>query len=388
MKAEPQPCLPLPHVQGNAATPGAQQVAASPDVLARRRMRRFARKDGERELGDSGTAGAWPVRPWHGTRRRHGHRRPCGPRRLDRPRLSHEPARKEWRNGAATFDAPRVQRLQTAMAAWIGARSLSRAEFERRLVGRPASDAAIDSLRAAAEAVRTATTHQDLDPASAYLASAMQGISLARWPGFLGDAANLADTYTPSAGDRVFAQAATNTATDASPGTGANDGLSMSAQGLADLRQREGQHPGGGYYNDTAENCTYGTGILAHGGPCTDEELRRVVNPQQAEAEFQRRIAEAERRVRAQVPDRRLTQNQFDSLVSTALNTGNRDNRALFDAVNREDDALAQSQRGDLVHTHDHDARGQRVGPPRRDRGLVNRRRAEQEQYDRPDGVR
>lgn len=62
--------------------------------------------------------------------------------------LMHMP-RKEWRNGAATFDAPRVQRLQTAMAAWVGAHPLSRAEFERRLVGLPASDAAIDSLRAA-----------------------------------------------------------------------------------------------------------------------------------------------------------------------------------------------------------------------------------------------
>ncbi len=311
--------------------------------------------------------------------------------------LMHMP-RKEWRNGAATFDGPRTQRLQTAMAAWIGARALSRVEFERRLVGLPASDAAIDSLRAAAEAVRTATTHQDLDHASAHLASAMQGIGLSRWPGFLGDAANLADTYTPPVGtppvgtppasDRVFAQAATSTATDAGPGAGANDDLSTSPQGLADLRQREGQHPGGGYYDDSARNCTYGTGILAHTGPCTAEELRRVVNAQQAEAEFQRRVAEAERRVRAQVPDRRLTQNQFDSLVSTVFNTGTRDNRTLLDAANQGDDALAQSERKDLIHTHDHNARGQRVGPPRRDPGLVNRRRAEQEQYDRPDGGR
>ncbi len=274
------------------------------------------------------------------------------------------------------------------MAAWIGARALSRAEFERRLVGLPASDAAIDSLRAAAEAVRTATTHHDIGVASAHLASAMQGIGLSRWPAFLGDAAHRADTYTPPAGGMVYTQMATNTATDASPGTGANDGLSTSAQGLAALRTREGQHPGGGYYNDTANNCTYGTGILAHGGPCTPEELRRVVNAQQAETEFQSRVAEAEQRVRAQVPNRRLSQNEFDSLVSTVFNTGVRDNRTLLDAVSREDDATAQRERGDLVHTHNHDAQGHPVGPPRRDRGLVNRRRAEQEQYDRPDGVR
>ena len=216
----------------------------------------------------------------------------------------------------------------------------------------------------------------------------MQGIGLSRWPGFLSDAAHLADTYTPPAGDRVYAQVATNTATDASPGTGANDGLSTSAQGLADLRQREGQAPGGRYYNDTANNCTYGTGILAHTGPCTAEELRRTVNAQQAEAEFRRRVEAAEQRVRAQVPNRRLSQNEFDSLVSTVFNTSGIDNRRLLGVTNQGNDAEAQREREDLVHTHDHDARGQRVGPPRRDRGLVNRRRAEQEQYDRPDGVR
>ncbi len=126
--------------------------------------------------------------------------------------------RKEWRNGAATFDGSRIRQLQTAMAAWIGARALSRAEFERRLVGLPASDAAVDSLRAAAEAVRTATTHDDIGVASAHLASAMQGIGLSRWPAFLGDAAHRADTYTPPAGDTVHAQVATSTATDASAG--------------------------------------------------------------------------------------------------------------------------------------------------------------------------
>ena len=125
--------------------------------------------------------------------------------------------RQDWRNSAAAFDGERVQRLQTAMAAWIGARSLSRAEFEKRFVGPVVSDAAIDSLRASAEAVRTATTHHDLGVASTYLASAMQGVGLGRWPGFLRDAADKADT-APPAGGEVYAQLATNTASDASPG--------------------------------------------------------------------------------------------------------------------------------------------------------------------------
>ncbi len=119
--------------------------------------------------------------------------------------------RQDWRSSAAAFDGERVQRLQTAMAAWIGARSLSRAGFEKRFVGSMISDAAIDSLRASAEAVRTATTHHDLGVASTHLASAMQGIGLSRWPGFLRDAASRADAAPPTS-DGVRAQA-TNTAT-------------------------------------------------------------------------------------------------------------------------------------------------------------------------------
>jgi len=95
----------------------------------------------------------------------------------------------------------------------------------------------------------------------------------------------------------------------------------MSSAGLVALRLREGQVPGGGYYNDNATNCTYGTGLLAHLGPCTPEELRRTVDTNQAQAEFQRRTDEAARRVREQVQDRSLTQNQFDALVSATFNT-------------------------------------------------------------------
>ncbi len=136
--------------------------------------------------------------------------------------------RKDWHNGAATFDAQRVKRLQTAMGAWISARSLTRAAFEKQLLGGSASDTAVDSLRAAAEAVRTATTHQDLGEAAAHLASAMQDIGLNRWSGFLRDAADQADAYTPLAGDRVYAQLATNTATDASSGDNTADASGQS----------------------------------------------------------------------------------------------------------------------------------------------------------------
>lgn len=81
----------------------------------------------------------------------------------------------------------------------------------------------------------------------------------------------------------------------------------MSAAGQAALEQREGQKPGGAYYNDSAGNCTYGAGLLSHHGPCTAEELAREVNPAQAQAEFQKRKADAEQRVRDQVRDRQLS---------------------------------------------------------------------------------
>ena len=141
--------------------------------------------------------------------------------------LMHLP-RKEWHTEAATFDSQRTQRLQKAMVAWIGARSLNRAEFEKQFVGGSASDAAVDSLRAAAGTVRIATTHQDLGDASKHLADAMLSVGLNEWSGFLRDAADQADSYTPPAGNRVYAQLATNTATDASSGgsaaTTASDG--------------------------------------------------------------------------------------------------------------------------------------------------------------------
>jgi len=299
--------------------------------------------------------------------------------------LMHMP-RKDWHRSVLSFDRQRLERLRTAITAWIGARSLSHAAFEAKLVDLLTSDNAIKKFRAAAKGAQTAQTHQDLKEASGHLAAGMQSVGLDKWPGFLRDAADRAETYQPSDGRIVLAQVAINTATDASPSGDANADRSMSAQGQAALMQREGQAPGGGYYNDTAQNCTYGIGLLAHTGPCTADELRRAVNPQQAQAEFQRRVNEAERRVRDQVRDRRLTQNQFDSLVSTAFNTRNRDNQALLNAANQGDDAAVQRQRESLVHTHDHNARGEPVGPARRDRGLVNRRRSEQEQYDRPDG--
>lgn len=158
----------------------------------------------------------------------------------------------------------------------------------------------------------------------------------------------------------------------------------MSSAGLVALRLREGQVPGGGYYNDNATNCTYGTGLLAHLGPCTPEELRRTVDTNQAQAEFQRRTDEAARRVREQVQDRSLTQNQFDALVSATFNTRRADNQTFLNAANQGDDDAVTNQLRNLVHIHNHDATGRPTGPAIRSRGLVNRRNKEIRQFQGP----
>ncbi|WP_343050171.1 hypothetical protein [Burkholderia guangdongensis] len=47
----------------------------------------------------------------------------------------------------------------------------------------------------------------------------------------------------------------------------ANEGMRLSEAGWTALRIRE--HAIMAYYNDQANNCTYGVGTLAHYGPCT-----------------------------------------------------------------------------------------------------------------------
>lgn len=58
------------------------------------------------------------------------------------------------------------------------------------------------------------------------------------------------------------------------------------------------------YYNDMGKNkgnCTWGIGILAHKGVCSEEELGRKVSSRMVDQEFERRVAEAERYVRIKI---------------------------------------------------------------------------------------
>jgi len=113
--------------------------------------------------------------------------------------LMHMP-HKDWHRSVLSFDRQRLERLRTAMTAWIAARSLRHAAFEAKLVDPLTSDNAIKEFRAAAKGAQTAQTHQDLQEASGHLAAGMQGVGLDKWPGFLRDAADRAETYQPSDG--------------------------------------------------------------------------------------------------------------------------------------------------------------------------------------------
>jgi lysozyme len=76
------------------------------------------------------------------------------------------------------------------------------------------------------------------------------------------------------------------------------------------------------YYNDVANNCTFGIGTLAHFGRCTDDELRRPVTLADIHAQLATGVRAAEGAVKSHVKDHELTQDQFDALVSYTYNTG------------------------------------------------------------------
>jgi lysozyme len=86
----------------------------------------------------------------------------------------------------------------------------------------------------------------------------------------------------------------------------ANEDKHVSAAGLAELRVREGAvlH----YYNDMANHCTFGVGTLVHHGPCTPEELQRLVSAAQVDAQLAARVRTAEAAVRLAVSNTPLSQ--------------------------------------------------------------------------------
>ncbi|MCG2586617.1 glycoside hydrolase family protein [Massilia sp. TS11] len=153
-----------------------------------------------------------------------------------------------------------------------------------------------------------------------------------------------------------------------------NADLSMSNEAKARLRKRERVR---GYYNDMGGNrgnCTYGIGILAHRGPCTEQELRTPLTEAQITASFDAAIREAERAVRRNVDRQALTQDQFDALVRYAFNTGAHGARQTFQLVNR---GALQAAANNISSNIRARVDGRLVIA----RGLIDRRREESEPF-------
>lgn len=154
----------------------------------------------------------------------------------------------------------------------------------------------------------------------------------------------------------------------------ANENMRMSAGGYADLRVSEGAVMR--YYNDIANNCTFGVGTLVHNGVCTAQELRTPVTMEQVNAQLTTRVQIAERAVRAGVPDVQLTQPQFDSLVSFVYNVGAGGAATTLAAANANTPQQVVARMRQHVYVHPRDASGRRL-PAVRVQGLVNRRQRE-----------
>jgi lysozyme len=154
----------------------------------------------------------------------------------------------------------------------------------------------------------------------------------------------------------------------------ANETTRMSAVGMSELRRREGVVLR--YYNDSANNCTFGAGTLAHLGGCTGEELSRTVTAVQVNASLAARVAAAEETVRRRVTRHPLTQDQFDSLVSFTFNAGPTGARRTLDAADRGSNADVAANMTNHVFVHPRDANGHR-GRAIRSTGLASRRREE-----------
>lgn len=113
-----------------------------------------------------------------------------------------------------------------------------------------------------------------------------------------------------------------------------NAGMRMSAKARMAMRGTEKVVLR--YYNDMGKNrgnCTWGIGFYAHKGICSQEELERKVTAASVDIEYDKRVAEAERRIKAKVKVK-LTQAQFDGLVSFTYNTSNITNDRVYQALN------------------------------------------------------
>jgi len=133
----------------------------------------------------------------------------------------------------------------------------------------------------------------------------------------------------------------------------------------AALRRHEGTKYE--YYNDPANNCTWGAGTFAHYGQCTPEELKRKVTAAQINTTLATRVNAAAAAVHRAVPNQQLTQAQFDALVSYTFNLGPTGARSALQAANQRNHAAVVSIMNQHVYAQSH-------GRPVILHGLVARR--------------
>jgi lysozyme len=156
----------------------------------------------------------------------------------------------------------------------------------------------------------------------------------------------------------------------------ANVGMKMSPDARARMRRRE--RDVFNYYDDMGPgkgNCTWGPGILAHKGACTKKELASAMSAAAVEAEFARRLGEAESGVIRQVRVQKLSQDQFDALVSLTYNAGVHGARNVYTLVDTGRPAEAAAQIRMMTSTH---VNGKKVVA----RGLISRRAEESAPFD------
>lgn len=152
-----------------------------------------------------------------------------------------------------------------------------------------------------------------------------------------------------------------------------NASLTMSAEARRRLRDPKHEREVHGFYNDgrgKRGHCTSGIGILVHRGPCTNEELARPVTSASIEASFDAAVRTAERAVRRNVTRQKLSQAQFDALVSYTYNTGPSGASRVFLRVDSGDFQGAADAISANTFSRQH---GRAVFMP----GLVSRRREE-----------
>jgi GH24 family phage-related lysozyme (muramidase) len=116
--------------------------------------------------------------------------------------------------------------------------------------------------------------------------------------------------------------------------------MEISPKGLEFIMKWEGFEEG--LYNDAGGHCTIGYGHLVHRGPCNgdDSELRFVdgINKEKAKSLLSVDVMVAEEVVRDLVKIK-VTQSQFDALVSLAFNWG-KDNMSKSPKITMLNDGL------------------------------------------------